>query len=106
MLLTYNALYTLALVLGTYFKYVQYLRWHTSRGLLNAKDTLFGTGWWKKMVFEQTVLLLSPSPFFSEEFKYEEYVDMYQVTIEYSVNDILLCLSFLRAFTLLRFILV
>jgi len=48
----YNLFCTFALVCCIYCKYDIYLKWYVSRGILSEHDTVFSTGWWKKMFAE------------------------------------------------------
>lgn len=47
-------------------------------------------------------MILSPLPFLDKVI-YEEYNDMFDATFNYSYNDILLCLSFVRIYLFIRF---
>ena len=35
-----------------YYRYLLYLKWYVTRGLLTEFDNLISTGWWQHMVFE------------------------------------------------------
>jgi hypothetical protein len=51
---------------------------------------------------EQMLMLLAPYPFF-KDVTFEEYNDQFKVTIIYELNDIMMCLSFIRAYVFLRY---
>lgn len=53
------------------------------------------------MTFEIILMLLAPYPHL-QEFTYTEYVQTYDVYINYRINDMLLCASFIRAYLLVR----
>jgi hypothetical protein len=76
----YNLFCTFALVCGIYCKYDIYLKWYVSRGILSEHDTVISTGWWKKMVAEQILMLVAPYPFL-QGVHYHEYIDAYSVYI-------------------------
>jgi potassium intermediate/small conductance calcium-activated channel subfamily N protein 2 len=104
-LLFYNLFCTLALVLGIYFRYTQYLEWFKAKGTLSEYDSLVSTSWYQSLIKEQLLVIISPFPYL-DELRYYEYNDMFKATISYSANEILLCLSFLRVYLLIRFFLV
>lgn len=97
----YSLFCTIALIVAQYFKYNIYLKWYVSRNLISEHDTLLTTGWWKKMIFEMLLMLLAPYPFM-QDIEYTEYVDAYDTYINYQLNDILLCFSFIRIYLFLR----
>jgi hypothetical protein len=53
------------------------------------------------MFFEMLIMLIAPYPYLQDVF-YIEYIDAYDLYIHYKVNDILLCLSFIRIYLFLR----
>lgn len=57
------------------------------------------------MVAEIILVAFTPLPYL-EGVKYYEWSDMYKMDIEYEINDILLCWSFLRIYILLRYFLI
>jgi len=97
----YNLFCTISLICCIVCKYQTYLKWYVSRGLMSEHDTVFTTGWWKKMFAEILIIMIAPYPFL-QTVTYEEYIDQYKVDITYNVNDILFCFSFLRSFLFLR----
>lgn len=104
-MLGYNLFCTLTLVVGQYFRYDLYLEWFIARGLLTEYDNLISSHWYKDLIVEQLLMLLSPYPYL-DKYMYYEWNDAYQVSFAYRVNDMLLCLSFVRLYILIRFILV
>lgn len=104
-LLAYNLFCTFGLVITMYCRYIQYLEWFKSRGLLTEFDTLNSTGWYKQMLIEQALMIIAPYPYL-DEFRWNEYNDMFKAWFYYTVNEILLCLSFMRIYILIRFSLV
>lgn len=96
---------TIGLVLTLYYRYILYLRIYITRGLLIEFDNLISTGWWKDMLLEQILALVAPYPYL-QGMKYTEININWNVTITYEFNQILMCLSFLRVYYLLRFTLI
>lgn len=62
-LLAYNCFCSLGLVVGMYLRYMEYLEWYKARGLLTEYDNLTSTGWYKDLLTEQALVLISPYPF-------------------------------------------
>lgn len=83
--LQYDMIITFLLCLALYLRYEMYLHWHMARGLLTEFDTLYSTGWWKDMVFEQFFCLFAPYPFL-QGIKYYEVNTNWHVTISYEIN--------------------
>ena len=83
--LIYNAVCTLGLVLGMYFRYSLYMRWYVSRGLLTEFDTLISTGWWKDLTMEILLVMLSPLPSL-QYIHYTEWNQDYNTDIVYTFN--------------------
>ena len=54
------------------------------------------------LLVEQFLVILSPYPGLQHVY-YFEYNDLWNVWIRYSINDILLCLVFIRVYLLVRF---
>lgn len=67
-------------------------------------DDLYNTGIYKEMIAEMFLNIIAPMPFLNGK-KYEEYVEAYDVTVIYEINDILLFVSFLRVYLVFKFIL-
>lgn len=104
-LLAYNCFCSLGLVVGMYLRYMEYLEWYKARGLLTEYDNLTSTGWYKDLLTEQALVLISPYPFLDQLY-WTEYNDQFKVTFSYTWNDILLSFSFLRIYILIRYSLV
>ena len=103
--LCYITACSFSLVLTLYYRYDLHLKWYVTRGLLTEYDNLFSTGWWKMMVIEQFIALLAPYPFL-QNIRYVEYNPNYFVTISYDLNQIMLCLCFIRIYIHLRYTLI
>jgi hypothetical protein len=103
--LCYDMSISFLICLALYLRYEIYLHWYCARGLLHEFDTLYSTGWWKNMVVEQALNLISPYPFF-QGIKYYEVNTNWHVTISYEINQILMCVTFFRLYMVLRFFLV
>ena len=59
----YNLFCTIALICCVVCKYQTYLKWYVSRGLMSEHDSVFTTGWWKKMFLEILIIMIAPYPF-------------------------------------------
>lgn len=59
---------------------------------------------YKEMFAEMLLNMLAPLPFF-KGIKYQEYVEAWDVTVIYEINDILLFFCFLRMYLVFKFIL-
>ncbi len=70
----YNLFCTFCLVLSVICKYQTYLKWYVSRGLMTEHDSVFTTGWWKKMSLEIILVMVAPYPFL-QDVTYTEYID-------------------------------
>ncbi|TNV83855.1 hypothetical protein FGO68_gene17092 [Halteria grandinella] len=92
----------LLLAFSIYIRYDLYLEWYRSRHMLTEVDTLYTSGWWQSMVFEQIICLIAPYPF-TYNYIYTEVNSNYNVTIHYKINQILMCFSFLRVYILFRY---
>jgi hypothetical protein len=92
-------------MLATYVKYYWYNEWLKARGQLSEFDSLRSTGQWKTLIIEYLLILMGPFPHM-QDLKTYEYIDAYKITIQYRVNDILLCLTFVRFYLFLRMTLV
>lgn len=103
--LCYITACTFSLVLTLYYRYDLYLKWYVTRGLLTEYDNLISTGWWQMMVIEQFIALIAPYPFL-QNLRYVEYNPNYDVTISYDMNQIMLCICFVRIYIHLRFTLI
>ena len=57
------------------------------------------------MIIEMILLTLAPYPYF-DLLEYHEYNDQFNIWFTYSANDLLLCLSFLRFYIVVRYALV
>lgn len=70
----YNLFGTISLICCIVCKYQTYLKWYVSRGLMSTHDTVFTTGWWKKMFLEILIIMIAPYPFL-QSITYQEYID-------------------------------
>ena len=102
--LTYNFICTAFLLFSCYVRYQIWLEWSTSINKFTRMDTLVNTGLWKYMAFEMLINAIAPYPFF-EGIKYTEYVEAYDTTIQYEINDIMLFFCFFRLYLVLKFVL-
>ena len=102
--LSYIAFSSVSLALAIFIRYDLYLKWYVKRGLLTQYDTLISTGWWREMVLEQFFVLIAPYPFL-QGVKYTEVSSNWNVTIQYEINQILMCVSFSRIYIILRYVL-
>ena len=64
-------------------------------------DNLINTGLWRYIVLEVLINVIAPLPFF-DGLLYTEYVDAYDVTIKYELNDILLFFMFNRLYLVFK----
>lgn len=102
--LTYNLICTILLVFSNYARYEIWLEWSTSVNMFTRLDTLVNTGLWKYMAFEMLINAMAPYPFL-DGVKYTEYVEAFDTTISYEVNDILLFFCFNRLYLCIKFVL-
>lgn len=99
-----NFMCTLFLVFSIYSRYDLWLKWSITMQEFTIYDDLYNTGIYKEMIAEMFLNIIAPMPFFNGK-KYEEYVEAYDVTVIYEINDILLFVSFLRVYLVFKFIL-
>jgi hypothetical protein len=93
---------SIMLAYAIHVRYNLYLEWYRSRKLMTNFDTLITTGWWQNMIIEQIICLIAPYPFLVN-YDYSEVNTDYKVTIQYDINQILMCFSFLRVYIPMRF---
>lgn len=101
----YSLFCTLATCFGLYTRYVLYLDWFKSRGLLTEFETVQSTGWWKQLSYEIIIVIIAPLPYL-EDYRYHEYVDMFHADISYTYNEILLSFMLFRVYIFVRYALV
>ena len=90
-----NSFINIALVFSLYVNYDLYLRWSQISGSCSPFDNLKNTGMWKKLVVEITINMLSPYQMLKGIKYLEKHPD---VTLEYEINELLLCFSFIRLY--------
>ena len=93
----YNVICTVFLIMSILIKYDLQLRWSVSVCMFTQFDTLTTTGLWKSMIFEVIICLVATYPFFVG-IDIEEYVKDYDVTIKYTLNEILMSMMFVRLY--------
>lgn len=98
----YTMICTICLEFSIYIRYDIRLRWSKSVGKFTQFDTLSNTGLWKFMVFEMMICVVAPYPFIVGTV-YEEYVEAFDHTIVYEINDIMLFIMFARMYLPARF---
>jgi len=103
MALIYDMFCTICLVISLYTRYDLWLLWSKSVGRFTEFDTLITTNLWRSLALEIVVSVIAPYPFF-DGLMYEEYVEAYDIYIEYEINDLLLFAMFLRIYLGFRFI--
>jgi len=102
-LLYINLLCTLGVLSLIYFRYVLTIKLYQSKHLLSGLDTLITTDWYKPLLLELLLNLITPSPFFKNTTIYTYYNDM-NLTLEESLNDTLLASSMMiRIYLIVRF---
>ena len=103
--LCYNMFVTMALTFSVYSRYETWLKYRKSLGKFDQSDTLYNTGYYKEMMPEILLILLSPYPFLNR-IKYTEVIsDWDNFEIVYEINDVLLLFSFIRVYIIVRYIL-
>ena len=98
----YNMMCTIFLEFSIYIRYDVRLKWCKSVGKYTKFDTLSNIGLWKQMLFEMICCLIAPYPFLVGV-NYKEYVEAYDYTITYEINDIMLFIMFCRMYLPVRF---
>jgi hypothetical protein len=94
---------TVCLLFSIYMRYDLWLRWKISlKSLYTKHDNLSNTGILNYVLFEQLICIIAPLPFFDGITIVEE-IMLFESQIEYELNDILLCFSFLRLYLVIRF---
>ncbi|TNV81547.1 hypothetical protein FGO68_gene1047 [Halteria grandinella] len=81
------------------------MEWFKSRGLLTEFENLQSTGWYKQLLIEIGIVVIAPLPYL-DDFKYQEYVDMFKADIQYTYNEILLSFMLFRCYIFVRYSLV
>lgn len=104
MLLWVGVLCTLILYAMIALRYKIHLELLIAKTMLTKYDTLSNTGHLKKMFYEFAICTLFPMPYLNNVYYSKAFTD-WDAVVEYSVNDILLTLSMLRIYLLLRFLL-
>lgn len=81
------------------------MEWFISRGLLTEHETLQSTGWYKNLSYEILMVIIAPLPYL-EDYRYHEYVDMFDANISYTYNEIFLSFMLFRCYIFVRYALV
>ena len=102
--LIYEVACTIFLVCSIYIRYDLWLQWAKTVEMYTQFDTLVNTGLWKYLMMEILACIIAPMPFF-DGLKYYENVSAYETSIEYEINDILLYVSFIRMYLMIRYLL-
>jgi len=103
-ILIYNNICTISLCISIYIRYDLWLQWSKTVKMYTQLDTLVNTGIWKLTVLEIMVCIIAPMPFL-DGIKYYEYVEAFETTISYEVNDILLFFCFNRLYLCVKYLL-
>ena len=93
---------TVFLLISIYFRYDLLLKQNITVQVYTKDDTLKTTGLWRWMIAELVMCSIAEYPFL-EGLEYVEYVQDWDTTIVYNVNDIMLFAMFIRLYLLYRF---
>lgn len=96
---------TIALAVSIYFRYDIWLKYKKSLGKYDQSDTLYNTGYYRDLISELILVMLSPYPFFNRLRHSEILPDWDNFEIVYEINDVLLLFSFIRIYLVARYVL-
>lgn len=77
------------------------MKWSKAIERFSNYETLLSSGEWKNMLTEMVLQLVAPYSFL-EGIKYIEYVEAFDITIYYELNELLLAFSFVRIYMIIK----
>ena len=92
---------TIILIMSITWREYCTLAWEKGRSLYSCYDTLISSGKWKSLSIEILLNIIHPTIFF-KNVSFTSYNTVYQVTINYYLNDIFTICSLLRIYHLIR----
>lgn len=91
----------ICILISLCIKYDLWIRYNKSIETFSNFETLWSTGNWKNLAIEMALLLVSPYRFLTG-LRYVEFVEAFDVTIEYEINEVLLAFSFVRIYLIMK----
>ncbi|CAI2367595.1 unnamed protein product [Moneuplotes crassus] len=102
---TISIFYLIAMLNVRY--YVQF-KWMVAKNFINVDEGEWASFWnsnlWKYMIIESIITQIGPQVFL-RGYKVNEYNYVYDVTIEYEVNNLLCCFVWIKCYAILRTVL-
>lgn len=91
----------ICIAISLLIKYDIWIQWCKSVERFSVYENIFSSGEWRNLLLEMVLQLIAPYSFL-QGYKYVEYVEAFNVTIRYEINEILLVFSFVRFYMLVK----
>ncbi|EGR27469.1 hypothetical protein IMG5_195500 [Ichthyophthirius multifiliis] len=92
---------TVLLIIMTYFTYISKNEFLISTKSQGPQTTIFNTGEWKTMILEMFIYTIIPLPL-TKSIKIDFYIEFYQVSTYYQLNEILTFIMLLRVIIMVK----
>lgn len=91
----------LCIIISLYIKYDLWIKYSKAIDVFSNFESIISTGQWQNLLFEFFLNIVSPQGFL-QNMRYVEYVEAFDVSIHYEVNELLLAFSFVRIYLIMK----